>query len=84
MTGKPPPLTLTTTLALLAGLGLTLMVVGAALGVIGSAEGSALGVFFAAGAAMFACGIIAWFASNRPDSHFDDINEPRYHGHDDH
>ena len=84
MTGKPPPLSLATTLALLAGLGLTLMVVSAALGVIGSAEGSSLGVLFAAGAAMFACGIIAWFASKRPDANFDDINEPRYHGHDDH
>ena len=84
MTGKSPPFSLASTLAFLAGLGLTLMVVSAALGVIGSAGGTSLGVLFAAGTAIFVSGIIAWFASKRPDTQFDDINEPRYHGHDDH
>lgn len=84
MTSKPPALTLATLLALVSGLGLTLMVVGAALGVTGSGGGSGLGVLFAAGAALFLCGVIAWFAGQRPDAHFDDIDEPHYHGHDDH
>lgn len=84
MTSKPPALTLATVLAFVTGLGLTLMVVGAALGVTGSSGGSDLGVLFAAGAALFICGLVAWFAGNRPDTRFDDINEPHYHGHDDH
>lgn len=84
MTEKAPPYSLAGALSYLAGLGLTLMVLGAALGVTGSADGSGLGLLFAAGAVMFACGVIAWFASKRPDAHFDDIDEPRYHGHDDH
>ena len=84
MTSKPPALTLATLLAFVAGLGLTLMVLGAALGVTGSGGGSDLGVLFAAGAVLFICGVIAWFASARPDAVFDDIDEPQYHGHDDH
>ena len=47
MTGKSPPFSLASTLAFLAGLGLTLMVISAALGVIGSAGGISLGVLFA-------------------------------------
>ncbi|MCY4525140.1 MAG: hypothetical protein OXB89_00890 [Anaerolineaceae bacterium] len=83
MTSKPPALTLATLLSFVAGLGLTLMVIGAALGVTGGG-GSDLGLLFAAGAILFICGVIAWFASARPDAGFDDIDEPRYHGHDDH
>ena len=84
MTGKPPFPSIAGGLSFLAGLGLMLMVGGAALGVTDSAGGIGLGVLFAAGAAMFVCGILAWFAGNRPDMSFDDIDEPRYHGHDDH
>lgn len=84
MTSKPPALTLATLLAFVAGLGLTLMVLGAALGVTGGGAGSDLGVLFAAGALLFVCGVVAWFANARPDTAFDDIDEPRYHGHDDH
>ncbi len=84
MTSKPPPLSLATLLAFLTGLGLTLMVAAAALGVVGGADGTSLGLLFSVGVVMFICGIIAWFAERRPDQHFDDINEPHYHGHDDH
>jgi len=83
VTSKPPALTLATLLAFVAGLGLTLMVLGAAMGVTGSGGGSDLGVLFVAGAILFICGVIAWFASARTDAVVDDIDEPRYHGHDD-
>jgi hypothetical protein len=72
-------------LAFVAGTGLILMVITAAVGVI-SGEGmdsSALGLLFAAGTALLISGIVAWFAVVRPDLSFDDINEPMYHGHHD-
>jgi Na+-driven multidrug efflux pump len=72
-------------LAFVAGIGLILMVIAAAVGVISgdSIDSGALGVFFAIGAAMLISGIVAWFAVLRPDKHFDDINQPVYHGHHD-
>ncbi len=71
-------------LAFVAGIGLTIMVIAAGIGVIGGVENSALGLLFAVGTAMLITGIIVWFAVERPDAHFDDINEAQYHGHDDH
>jgi hypothetical protein len=84
---NPPSRTLRLGLAFIAGLGLTLMIVVAGIGVVigESAQGASMGLIFAAGVAMLATGIIAWFAVVRPDTHFDDINQPMYHGHhDDH
>jgi hypothetical protein len=74
-------------LAFIAGAGLTLMIIAAGFGVITgeNVDSASLGLFFAVGFAMLATGIIAWFAVVRPDTHFDDINQPMYHGHhDDH
>lgn len=72
-------------LAFLAGTGLTLMVVVAGIAVVDpTMDSSTLGLVFAVGVAMLASGILAWFAAVRPDTHFDDINVPMYHGHDHH
>jgi hypothetical protein len=72
-------------LAFIAGTGLTLMVVAAGIGVVnGTADDGALGLLFAVGVALLVSGIIAWFAVVRPDTHFDDINVPMYHGHEHH
>jgi hypothetical protein len=70
-------------LAFVAGIGLTLMVIAAGIGVIGgpAAESPTLSLLFIIGTAMLATGIIVWFAVVRPDTHFDDINVPMYHGH---
>ena len=80
-----PSKTLQVGLAFIAGIGLTLMIVVAGVGVVNdSIDGSALGIIFAIGVAMLISGIIGWFAVVRPHTHFDDINQPMYHGHDHH
>ena len=71
-------------LSFISGIGLFLMITAAGISVVGGAEGSALSLVFATGAAMLITGILVWFAVVRPDTHFDDINEPHYHGHHDH
>lgn len=84
---KQPPKSVALGLAFVAGLGLTLMSVAAGIGVIAgaSADSAGLGLMFLIGVALLATGIIVWFAVVRPDVHFDDINQPMYHGHhDDH
>ena len=89
MTDEPqmntPSRTVRLGLAFIAGLGMTLMIVAAGIGVVtgDNIDSSSLGLFFAVGFAMLATGIIAWFAVVRPDTHFDDINQPMYHGHHD-
>lgn len=78
---KPLPLGL----AFITGIGLTLMVISAAIGVVSgdAVDAGALSLLFALGAAALIAGILAWFLVVRPDTHFDDINEPMYHGHHD-
>lgn len=70
-------------MAMVAGLGFILMMIALGAGVIqgDSADSSAIGLFFAAGLALFILGLIGWFATARPDKHFDDINVPQYTGH---
>jgi ABC-type nickel/cobalt efflux system permease component RcnA len=65
-------------LAFIAGLGLTIMIVALALGVINGAEANAngLGVLFAAGLVILIGGIGGWMGAVRPFQHFDDINKP--------
>ncbi len=74
---------LTISLALLAGLGLTLMIVAAGIGVIqgDSADGELLGLLFVGGIAALVVGGVAWGGVVRPWENFDDINQPLYHGH---
>lgn len=65
-------------LAVLAGLGMTLMIVAGGVGVI---TGQGVGLWFALGAAMLIGGGLAWVAVERPFTHFDDINQPLDGGH---
>ena len=70
-------------LALVAGLGFILMMAALSLGVIqgSAADSNAIGLLFAAGLSLFILGAVGWFATTRPDRHFDDINVPQYTGH---
>lgn len=70
-------------MAMLAGLGFILMMIALGGGVIqGSAgDSNSIGLLFAAGVALFILGLVGWFATARPDQHFDDINVPQYTGH---
>ena len=70
-------------LALLGGLGITLMIIGSSIGVIGGedADTTLVGLFILSGFLMLVAGIGAWLAMVRPWEHFDDINQPLYHGH---
>jgi hypothetical protein len=72
-------------LALIAGLGFILMMFALGIGVIqgSAADSNAIGLFFAVGLALFVIGAVGWFATARPDKHFDDINVPQYSGHHD-
>ncbi|MDZ4670952.1 MAG: hypothetical protein SH821_08785 [Phototrophicales bacterium] len=74
---------LTLGLSLLGGLGMTLMIVGAGIGVIGgeNADSTIVGIFVLSGLLMLISGIGAWLAVVRPWENFDDINEAHYHGH---
>ncbi len=70
-------------LAVVGGLGLTLMSVALGVGVIqGAAATSNLisGTFWV-GLIMLVGATIGWFGVAQPYKHFDDINEPHYHGH---
>lgn len=72
-------------LAFVAGTGLTLMMVVAGIAVVDpTVDSGTLGLLFAVGVALLLTGILAWFGVVRPDTHFDDINVPLYHGHDHH
>lgn len=74
---------LTLGMSLLGGLGMTLMILGASIGVIGgaNADSSLVGLFVLSGFLMLVAGIGSWLATVRPWEHFDDINQPLYHGH---
>ena len=72
--------------SLVAGLGITLMMVALGVGVIQgeAADSSAIGLLFAAGLVLFILGAGSWFAVVQPQRHFDDINKPvedEHHGH---
>lgn len=75
--------TLTVSLAMIAGLGMTLMMVAAGIGVIGGeqADGSTFGLMFVGGLALFVLGLGGWLGVVRPWETFDDINQPHYTGH---
>jgi len=76
-------------LALMAGIGLVLMILAGGIGVTQSsdADPTLVSILFAAGLLVFASGVIAWLAVVQPYRHFDDIDVPmdeHGHGHDDH
>jgi predicted flap endonuclease-1-like 5' DNA nuclease len=81
---------LTFGLSMLAGIGMILMIIALAFGVVlgTEADPNAMGAMFVLGLVLLICGIIAWYAATRPDTHFDDIMVPAEsdhgHGHADH
>ncbi len=85
MTNQPSR-TVLAGLAFIAGAGLTLMIIAGGIGVVGgeAADSASLSLLFILGVAMLISGSVAWFAIVRPDTHFDNINVPMYHGHDHH
>jgi hypothetical protein len=75
--------------AMIAGLGVILMILVAAIGVVqgATADSNLLGLMFAGGVAFFLIGVVGWFGLTQPQKHFDDINIPKdsgHHGHDAH
>lgn len=73
-------------MSMVAGLGVIVMIVALAVGVVSgdSANTGLIGVTFAAGLLMLISGVAAWLAVVRPFERFDDINVPKYTGHHDH
>lgn len=72
--------------SLVAGLGVTLMIVALGVGVIGgsTADSNSIGLLFVAGLILFILGAGAWFGVVQPQKSFDDINQPaedEHHGH---
>lgn len=70
-------------LAMVAGLGVVLMMVALGIGVVqgSGADGSTIGMLFAAGLILFILGAVGWFAVVQPQKHFDDITVPMDTGH---
>jgi hypothetical protein len=71
---------LTEGLALLAGLGVMLMVAAAIVGVTDS-NAESVGLLFAVGVALFIAGLASWLGVVRPWENFDDISTPADSGH---
>jgi hypothetical protein len=72
--------------SLVAGLGVTLMIIALGVGVIQGegSESKSIGLLFAAGLVLFILGAGAWYGVVQPQKHFDDINIPaedEHHGH---
>jgi hypothetical protein len=76
---------LTLGFALLAGLGMILLIGAGTVGAINgeAADMDLINLLFAGGAALFITGVAAWAAVVRPWEHFDDIDVPAEgeHGH---
>jgi sugar phosphate permease len=76
---------LITALAMLGGLGITLMVGAAAIGSVdANANSTAIGLALLTGLLCLLGAIATWFAVVQPHKHFDDINVAQYHGHEHH
>ncbi len=76
-------------MAMIAGLGVILMVLALAIGVVqgNTADSGAIGLLFVGGIAYFLVGAGGWYGLARPTQHFDDINVPMddgHHGHNEH
>lgn len=69
-------------LALTAGVGVTLMMIAAGVGVLqADANTSAVAVTFVGGLLLLILGIVGWVIVTKPFQNFDDINVPKYTGH---
>jgi hypothetical protein len=86
MDNTDPKSPLNVFLAVVGGIGLTLMSFALGIGVIGGAN-AAMGTFnfmFFGGLFLLIGASIGWFGAAQPHKHFDDINVPQYTGHDHH
>lgn len=68
-------------LAMIGGLGITIIMVALGIGVINGANASpqtsqTIGLLLVAGGGLLVVAIGAWLAAVRPFEHFDDINQP--------
>jgi hypothetical protein len=76
---------LITWLAMLGGLGITLMVGAIAIGSVdANANSTAIGLAILTGLLCLFGAIATWIAVVQPHKHFDDINVAQYHGHEHH
>ena len=73
-------------LAFVTGIGLLLILGALAVGMIAGSEADSnlIRGLLVGGALLMITGIGAWLGYVQPFSHFDDINQPMYHGHDHH
>lgn len=87
-TKKEASQTVLTGLAMIGGLGVTLMMLAAGIGVVlPDADSSLLGLITLIGAGLLFTGIAAWIITVRPYEHFDDITVPapdQHHHHEEH
>jgi multisubunit Na+/H+ antiporter MnhB subunit len=70
-------------LAMVGGLGLTLMIVAAGIGVLNleDVDSSLVGLFVVLGLGLLIASIGGWVIATRPFENFDDITVAQYHGH---
>lgn len=74
--------TVVTGLAMIGGLGVSLIMVGLGIGVVlPDVDSAIVGLTVAFGAGLLVTGLGGWILAVRPHEHFDDINVPQYHGH---
>jgi hypothetical protein len=77
-----PSKSLLTGLSMIGGLGITMATLAAAIGVVlPDANSSVVGLVALSGAALLVLSVGGWFVATQPHKHFDDINQPLYHGH---
>lgn len=73
---------LLTGLSMIGGIGITLIVVALAYGVvIETADSGLIGMLVLGGFGALVIAIGGWVAVTQPHRNFDDINQPMYHGH---
>lgn len=69
-------------LSAVGGIGITLIVVALAVGVVNAdANASAVGMAVLVGFALIVTAVGGWVIIEQPHKNFDDINVPQYHGH---
>jgi hypothetical protein len=71
-----------TGIAMIGGLGITLMMLALGIGVVlPDAPSDIIGLVVALGVGLLITSIAGWIIATRPYEHFDDITVPQYHGH---
>lgn len=69
-------------ISMIGGLGITMAMVAVGVGVVlPDAPSDIIGLTVALGVGLLITAIAGWTIVVRPHEHFDDINEPLYHGH---